>query len=305
MPALHRRNFLRSMPAFASLPLPGFSSNRADKGAAASNRFKLSLNAYSFNAPLTGGKATLDQVVEFCAANGFDAVDLTGYYFPGYPQTPSDEYVYHLKKKTHQLGLSVSGTGIRNDFVQESKEARAADEMLVKKWIETAAKLGAPVIRIYTGKALVDESVREKITAQVAEHIHSCVEWGKAHGVLVAIQNHNDFIKTAGQAIQLLKLVNSEWFGLVLDTGSFVTGEPYAEIALAAPYAVNWQVKEKFAVGGQQQNMDLPRLCKIIRDSTYRGFLPIETLNPGDPFVIVPPFLQQVKQALAAVMKTA
>ena len=31
------------------------------------NRFKISLNAYSFNAPLTKGTTNLDAVMEFCA----------------------------------------------------------------------------------------------------------------------------------------------------------------------------------------------------------------------------------------------
>lgn len=286
--------------ALAAVPLTGKVEMRTRLAAAgfAASRFKISLNAYSFNAPLTNGKTGLDQVIEFCAETGFDAVDLTGYYFPGYPQTPSDEYLFHLKRKAHRLGLAISGTGIRNDFVQSDPSARAADEALVKKWIETAAKLGAPVIRIFTGKALPGDEQREAITNQVAAHIRSCVERGKAHGIIVAMQNHNDFIKTADQAIDLIRRVNSEWFGLVLDTGSFVTGEPYSEIAKAAPYAVNWQIKEKLSINGRQQDMDLARLSKIIRDSPYRGYLPIETLSAGDPFQIVPPFLKQVWEAL-------
>ena len=304
MPTFTRTAFLRSGLALAALPLTGFSRQTKSREASVeSNRFKISLNAYSFNAPLTNGKTNLEQVIEFCAAQGFDAVDLTGYYFPGYPRTPADEYVYKLKRLAHQRGLAISGTGVRNDFVQADPSARMADEALVKKWIETAAKLGAPVIRIFTGKALTDETSREAVTNQVASHIQSCVAWGKAHGVIVAMQNHNDFIKTADQAIDFLKKINSEWFGLVLDTGSFITLEPYGEIAKAAPYAVNWQVKEKLAYNGQQQNMDLQRLFTIIRDSPYRGYLPIETLSAGDPFQIVPPFLQQVKAALDAAIK--
>ena len=41
--------------------------------------------------------------------------------------------------------------------------------------------------------------------------------------------------------------------------------------------------------------MDLYKLCRIINASNYRGYLPIETLSPGDPFQIVPPFLKLVR----------
>jgi hypothetical protein len=48
--------------------------------------------------------------------------------------------------------------------------------------------------------------------------------------------------------------------------------------------------------------MDLYKLCRIINASSYRGYLPIETLSPGDPFQIVPPFLKLVRGALEKAM---
>src|SRR3990172_7659718 len=79
-------------------------------------RIKISCNAYSYNSYLTKGGMTLDDLFDLCAGLGFDAVDATGYYFPGYPDTPADEYIYHIKRKAFLLGLDISGTGVRNDF---------------------------------------------------------------------------------------------------------------------------------------------------------------------------------------------
>ena len=124
-----------------------------------------------------------------------------------------------------------------------------------------------------------------------------CAEFGKSHGVVVAIQNHNDFIKTADQAIEVIKRVNSDWFGLILDIGSFRT-DPYKEISQTIPYAVNWQLKETLFVKGVEQKTDLDRLMKIIKESCYRGYLPIETLGEGDPKVKVPLFLNEVREAM-------
>ena len=268
------------------------------------NRFKISLNAYSFNAPLTKGITNLDAVMEFCAKENFDAIDITGYYFPGYPEIPSDEYIFHLKRKAHQLGLEISGTGIRNEFAEPDKTKRMAEIAFVKKWIEVAAKLGAPVIRIFTGKTLPANYTWEAVETWIVEDIKTCVEYGKQHGVIVAVQNHNDFIKTADQMIDVIKKINNVWFGLILDTGSFVTEEPYSEIKKTANYAVNWQVKEKLNYNGNIVDMDLEKLFTIVKASSYRGYLPIETLSPGDPFQIVPPFLKLVRNALEKVMNS-
>lgn len=300
MAALERRTFIRSSIALTALPLAGIAGKTpiSNNVISAYNRFKISLNAYSFNAPLRSGKTNLPEVIRFCATQGFDAVDLTGYYFPGYPDVPADGYIYQLKRMAHQLGLAISGTGIRTEFAQPGKEARTKEVALVKKWIEVAAKLGAPVIRIFSGASLPDGFSREAVASWIIEDIKTCVAHGKEHGVIVAVQNHNDFIKTADQAIDFIKKVNSEWFGLVLDTGSFVTNEPYNEIAKAAPYAVNWQIKEKLNYNGKTEDMNLAKLFRIIAASPYRGYLPIETLSAGDPFVIIPPFLKVVKNTM-------
>lgn len=206
-------------------------------------KLKTSLNAYSFNSPLMKGEMNLDQLLEFCAANQFDAVDITAYYFPGYPEVPSDEYLYHIKQKAFLLGLEISGTGVRNDFSDPDPARRKASIELVKKWIVASEKLGVPIIRVFSGTADVKDIPREKVVDYMVADLKECVEFGKAHGVVVGIQNHHDFLKTADQTIEIIKRVNSDWFGLILDIGSFRT-DAYQEIEKTIPYAVSWQLKE-------------------------------------------------------------
>ena len=67
--------------------------------------YRIGLNAYSFNAPLRAGTMTLEDVVRYCAQHGIDAVDPTGYYFPGYPTVPTDETILRLKRLAHINGV--------------------------------------------------------------------------------------------------------------------------------------------------------------------------------------------------------
>jgi sugar phosphate isomerase/epimerase len=299
-----RRQFLKqiaSVPALAALGLvpEGVSLLAQSKPArTGSSKLKVGLNAYSFNEPLLKGAMKLEELLAFCAAQNLDAVDLTGYYFAGYPQPPSDETVFAVKRAAFLLGIEISGTGVRNDFTYTDARKRNDDVVLVKKWIEVAQKLGAPVIRIFAGKQNTDGFTWDQVAAWMVENINECIAYGKAHGVMIGIQNHNDFIKTADDALKILKLVNSEWCGLIVDTGSFRGPDPYAEIAKAAPYAVNWQVKENIFTGNEQTKIDLAKLMEIIRGSGYRGYLPIETLGAGDPMQKVPAFLKEVRAAL-------
>lgn len=304
-PETSRRDFVKSLmivPALSS----AITENKDEKSLSLEDKskrskLKTSLNAYSFNAPLTDKSMNLDDLLDFCADQNFDGVDLTGYYFPNYPQVPSDEYIYHIKRKAHLLGLEITGTGIRNDYTNPDPEKRKADVQMIKQWIEVAAKLGAPVIRVFSGVIRPKEYTWNQIATWMVKDIRECVEYGQKHGVIVAIQNHNDFIQTADDVIKIMKMVNMEWFGLILDIGSYHQGDPYTQIAQTVQYAVNWQVKENIFVDGVEVKTDLKRLFKIIKESGYRGSLPIETLGKGNPKEKVSKFLKEVQQALKEV----
>jgi len=294
MPLLYRRDFLSSLIGIP-LVLNTKGSARQIKG---SNRLKTSLNAFSFNKPLLDGSMTVFDLLEYCAATGFEGVDITGYYLKGYPAVPDDEYLFKVKRMALRLGLEISGTGVRNDFTIADKNKREKEVELVKQWIEVAAKIDAPVIRIFAGNQQNEGTSREKITEWMLEDISRCVDYGKQHGVVIGLQNHNDFIQTADQVIGMIGSINSEWLGLILDTGSYRVNDAYEEIEKSIKYTVNWQIKEKIFINGQEVETDIPRLMSIIKNSAYNGFLPLETLGEGDPKQKVDALFSKIKDEL-------
>jgi len=279
---------------------------------------KISLNAYSFAKLLNdfnkkrGPGVSLMALLDFCAKNNFDAIDPTGYFFPTYPEVPPDEYVNTFKRRAFELGLDISGTGVRNNFTTADKTVREAGVTHIKEWVEVAARLGAPVLRVFadtqmraqTWKDVSKNAPREEVQAWIVDALSRCAEHGKKYGVIIGVQNHGDFLATADQLLALVEGVKSEWCGAIVDTGYFKTPDPYKDMAQAAPYAVNWQIKQSPFGQDSTVQTDLPRLIKIIKDSGYRGYLPIETLSPAkdkpyDPFAVVPPFLKQLREAIA------
>jgi sugar phosphate isomerase/epimerase len=297
---LKRRSFLQTIRLLSVFPIStALKFDEAFKETKISNRFKISLNAYSFNNLLTKQQISLDELIDFCSKEGFDAVDITGYYFPGYPNVPTDEYIYHIKNKLHRSGISLSGTGIRTDFTNPDPKERQKDITLTKAWIEVAAKLGAPVIRVFSGKSKPVGYDWNTVADWIIKDFAECVEYAKSKGVIVGLQNHNDFIKTAAESLYFLERLDKNWFGLIVDIGSFNNGDPYPEIEAVIPYAVNWQLKELVIENGKQVPVDLKRLSEIIKKSNYRGFLPIETLRPENPFEIVPAFLKKVQKFIS------
>lgn len=299
---IHRRSFIKGSLGIATLigasqSIEAERTISRDQGVSA----RLSLNAYSFNQPLSNRTMTLFDVIDYCAQHGIQAVDLTGYYFPDQPpdatgNPPPDEFVYTVKRKAFINGITISGTGVRNNFAVPDATARAKDVQMIKDWIEVASKLGAPVMRVYSGTHIPDGYTFDQVLDWMVPNLKECAEYAGRHGVILGVQNHDDFIKTADQAIRIINAVDSEWFGSVLDIGSFHDGDPYAEIEKLEPYAYAWQLKQKVYVDGKAVATDLAKVKGIIDRAGYRGFLPIETLGRDDPRVAVAAFFAEARK---------
>lgn len=261
-------------------------------------RLRLALNTYSFNQPLRAGKITLFDVLNFCDDHQIEGLDATGYYFPGYPDTPPPQFIRDLKRHALLRGVTIYGTGVRNDFATADAARRNADLILTQRWTETAAQLGASILRVFGGRPLPAHETFDDTFPRMVEMLREAAGYGRQHGVLIGLQNHNEAIKTAAETIRLLEAVNSPWLGVVLDIGSLRQRDPYAEIEALIPHAISWQVKETVWIDGRETPVDLPRLAQVIRRVGYRGWFPVETLGPGDPFLKLPPFIEKVRAIL-------
>ncbi|MDP6779726.1 MAG: TIM barrel protein, partial [Candidatus Latescibacteria bacterium] len=138
------------------------------------------------------------------------------------------------------------------------------------------------VLRVFSGKEPGDHTW-DQVAEWMTEDLRECAEHGREHGVIIGVQNHWDFLKTAEQVTRLIQMVSSEWVGVVVDTGSFRAADPYKEIETAAPHAVNWQVKEHVDGREFKVRLDMKELVRIARRTGYRGYLPIETLYRDAP----------------------
>jgi sugar phosphate isomerase/epimerase len=180
----------------------------------------------------------------------------------------------------------------------------------IKQYVEVASRLAAPVIRVFadtqmraqTWETVAPGKKRSEVQDWIAAALRECAEHGKKFKVKIGVQNHGDFLKTGEDLMTLVKAVGSEWCGPIVDTGYFKSNDPYKDIALVAPHAVNWQVKQSPLGEESEVPTDLVKLVTIVRKSGYRGFLPIETLSPQgkpyDPWTVVPAFQKQLRDAI-------
>jgi len=282
-----RRNVLRGLaiaPAlFATNSL--IATSKSDRSTR--TRLQYSVNAYSFNSLLRSGKMTFFELMEFAADIGLNAVDLTGYYFPSYPETPPNSELFDLKHRALELGLNISWTGIRNNFTNPDEDSRKSDREMVRKWLTVSSNLGASIMRIFDGKHSHDGFTRDEVKKWLVEEYKICAGYGEEKGVIVGLQNHNEFLLKSDEIIDILKRVDSEWFGLILDIGSLNAENPYDEIEKLAPYATYWFIKEHVSPNGIKTAVDMKKIARIIKNQEYQGYISFESLSDGDPKQII------------------
>lgn len=263
-------------------------------------KFKFSLSGYSYRKLLTGDppERTLDHFLADCARFGLEGTEPTTYYFP---KNITHEYLRHLKGLAFRLGLDISGTAVGNDFCHPPGPERHRQIAQVKKWIDYAEILGAPVIRIFSARPRKEQTEDEAHRLAV-EAIEERCQYAGRQGVFLALENHGGLTTTIDGMMRLVEDVKSPWFGVNLDTGNFHDWEDidrmYADLARLAPYSLNVQVK--VTVSGPDHKKipaDFARLSQILTDAAYRGYIVLEYEEDEDPRVACPRYIDQLREA--------
>lgn len=261
---------------------------------AGQSRLRLSLAAYSFREYFGKGKdgrsITLEQFIDYCADHGCDGTELTSYYFPA---EPSREFLIGLKRQAHLRGVAISGTAVGNNFAQPAGEAWEEQLAIVKTWIERAAVMGAPHIRVFAGspKGLSTEEAK----VQCVKALDICGEHAARHGVWLGLENHGGIVAQVEDLLDIVRAVKSPWVGINLDSGNIYTdGDPYLEMARMAPYAVNVQLKVRIG----RTPTDLGRVIALLREANYQGYVALE-YEEQDPWGEVPGWLARMKESFA------
>ncbi|MDC1364818.1 sugar phosphate isomerase/epimerase [Algibacter sp.] len=295
----NRRDVLKKLiiaPALLSAPAL-WSSTSESKTESKIQKVQYSVNAYSFNDEFRSGQMDLFDMMEFASDIGLNAVDLTAYYFSSYPKLPKRPEIFALKKRALELGLNISWTGVRNNFVTADSEAKAKDLKMIKDWLNISSEIGSSILRIFTGRKQPEGYTKGQVKTWLVEAFKECAQYGEKVGVIAALQNHNEFLFTADDVIDIIKRVDSEWFGLILDiSGLRTTSDPYAEAEKLAPYANYWFIKEHIYHNQEKKTTDMAKMAEMIKRHNYRGYVSFESLSDGNPKEIIKDMLTDFKR---------
>jgi sugar phosphate isomerase/epimerase len=267
---------------------------------ASSPVFQLGLAAYSFKPhfefnkgkaqnPLDGKPIDMFGFIDYCA-NQHCAAELTSYFFP---PDADEKYFHRVKRYAYLNGVPIVGTAIGNNFTIGKGEKLNQQIADAKLWIDRAVQMGAPHIRFFAGTREQLEAAPDNMKIAI-ESLQQCVDYAAKSAIFIGVENHGKL--TAAQVLEIVKGIDSDWFGVNLDTGNFISDDPYADLAKCAPFAVNVQVKIKMINdSGKKYDADLERVSKILADANYRGNVVME-YEEEKPFENVAGAMSQLRE---------
>jgi sugar phosphate isomerase/epimerase len=251
--------------------------------------------------PMEGRKPwSILDFIDWCADNNVPGAELTSYFFP-----PDADEAYCLKVRHHAYlrGVQICGTAVGNTFTHPEGPDRDKEITYVKRWIDLAAAMGAPHIRVFAGSKQKGQSDADALALCQSAYAE-CLKYAEKKGIFLGLENHGGIVAEPDALVALVRQADSPWAGINFDSGNFHTEDPYADLAKIAPYSVNVQLKmdisRKGAAKGQHEESDVPRVLKILRDANYQGWFTLEyERKDQDPFVEIPKILAQLRPLLA------
>ena len=212
-----------------------------------------------------------------------------------FPQT-RPAYLNLVRRTARDLGLSVIGVGVHNDFGRADPTLRQSEVAKVKHWVEVAERLGAPLVRVFAG---YPEGDRQERWPPMIDSLREVAEFARHAGVRLGLENHNHgaFTPTAEEFLRVLREVGSPYLVPLLDTGNFTDGWASVQRVVGVVEHVHakfWQV----AADGSDEKVDYGRIFPALRQAGYDGWVSYEYETPEPEETGIPRSLAYLKKMM-------
>lgn len=307
-----RRIFLASA---AALPLAMNLQNAtgADTPLTSPRTNPIAVSTYSFWRYRDDTKLPVADCIEKASELGFDAVELL------HVQMEQDDpaTLRSLKRRAFLNGLPICGLSTHQTFVSPDPAVRKQNIEHTIHCIEVADALGAPTIRVNTGRwgttPTFDELMKNRgIEPRLEGHtddegfewvissIKECLPAAEKHGVVLGLENHWGLGRTAEGVLRIVKAIDSPWLKVTMDTGNFLDNT-YEQLEQLAPETAYVQAKTYYG-GGTWYTLDLDynRIASILKAVDYKGYISLEFEGKEDWETAIPKSLTLLRNALAA-----
>ena len=289
---MNRRSFLGATTLAAGSALGVTSAAQGAEPASTTSGTRpnpIAVSSYSFWRFKEGLKMPIKQCIDEAARLGFDALDVLLIQM----EDQDNATLQGIKRHALINGLDLCCLSTHQGFVSPDRAKRQKNIGLTIQQVETAYKLGIPIVRVNTGRWGTSGSFDELMANRgiepvlegyteaqgfkwVIDSLTACLPVAEKCGVILGLENHWGMARTPEGLLRIVNAIDSPWLQVLLDTGNFLE-EPYDKLKMCAPQTVFMQAKTYFG-GGLWYTLDLdyPRIGRIMRKHNFRGYVSLE-----------------------------
>ena len=214
---------------------------------------KFGVSSYSFKKLLNNGM-TYFEVCDEAVKMGYDGiefVDLTLAHGNG--QETLEELAVALREYCAKLGLPIVAYTIGSDFLNGLRCTPAEEPARVKKCVDIACLLGAKVMRHDAFWSMAGLRDWKAAVDRIVPAIQEVADYAKECGIKTCTENHGTIIQDSDRMEYLIRAVDRENYGWLIDLGNFMCADedPQRAVGVAAPYAMHAHIKDFIFKSGQ------------------------------------------------------
>ena len=197
-------------------------------------------------------------------------------------------YLDDLRATVLKAGCALANIAAdgEDSFYSPEAAVRAKAVLFGKKWIDVAAHVGSPSVRINMPPA----KDTKPDPALIAESLKTLATYAARKNVVVHHENDNPISENPFFICDLLDKVNSLWDRALPDCGNSFSAMP-AEDAyrgldqmFAHAYGISHVKDVSMTPKGRPVPVDLARALAIARKHNYKGYFSMEWDTEGDPY---------------------
>ncbi len=258
---------------------------------------KLSCCSWSYHRAMEAGRIDFNGWLRLCAEElRVGGVDIIAEQMP----RRTKRFWLQTKKRCTDFHLTIVSLSPGNDFGKPSAAARHAQVENVKRWIETAAIMGAPCVRIFAGWPPAGQAAA--LWPRMVDCIREVAASAEGFGITLVVEPHDrgGFLPTSERTLALIRELDSPWVRINLDTGNYTEPDLYAGLEASLPYAPHVVAKvHRLGRGREEMEFDFDKIFAMLKRHRYHGFVTLEYEGPTDELASVPKAIAMLRRYAA------
>lgn len=280
-----------------------------------------SVSSYSFSGYIRTGKMSQFDTVAKAAELGFSAMEFIDLDTPA--GTSEESFAAKIADEAKRCNIKITAYTVSACMIKNTSAETAAEIERVKRKIDVAKILGAPLLRHDAYFAQNKYRSFELSLPELAENIRAVAEYAESQEIKTTVENHGQICQDSGRMEKLFNAVNHRNFGLLVDIGNFmcVDEAPHTAVSRLAPYAFHVHAKDfvKYEYGRGPENgyiktrgmsklvptvcgtgdVPLEKCLAILKNAGYDGCVSIEYEGSSDCIAAIAEGHENLKKAIA------